>query len=153
VSGPPLTFPQFVDLVSNGKYQWYPYCVRLARVLQNVADGDLVRLMVFMPPRHGKSELVSRLFSAYYLYRHPERWVGINSYAADLAYTFSRAAKDNYLYANGSIRGDASAVKHWETGKDGGMWAAGVGGPITGKGFDLGRHIGQDLAGFRLRPG
>lgn len=135
---PPLTFPSFVDLVSNGKYQWHSYCVRLAHVLQKVADGDLLRLMVFMPPRHGKSELVSRLFAAYFLYRYPERWVGINSYAADLAYTFSRAAKDNYLYADGSIRGDASAVKHWETGKDGGMWAAGVGGPITGKGFDLG---------------
>jgi predicted phage terminase large subunit-like protein len=94
--------------------------------------------MVFMPPRHGKSELVSRLFSAYFLYRFPEKWVGINSYAADLSYTFSRAAKDNYLYADGIIRGDASAVKHWETGEDGGMWAAGVGGPITGKGFDLG---------------
>ena len=135
---PPLTFPQFVDLVSNGKYQWYPYCVRLAHVLQKVADGKLFRLMVFMPPRHGKSELVSRLFSAYFLYRFPGRWVGVNSYAADLAYTFSRAAKDNYLYADGVIRGDASAVKHWETGKGGGMWAAGVGGPITGKGFDLG---------------
>ncbi len=135
---PPLTFPQFIDLVSNGKYQWYPYCVQLAHILQKVADGDLLRLMVFMPPRHGKSELVSRLFSAYFLYRYPERWVGINSYAADLTYTFSRAAKDNYLYADGVIRGDASAVKHWETGEGGGMWAAGVGGPITGKGFDLG---------------
>ena len=138
VSGPTLTFPQFIDLVSNGKYHWYPYCVRLAHILQKVADGDLLRLMVFMPPRHGKSELVSRLFSAYFLYRFPDRWVGVNSYAADLAYTFSRAAKDNYLYADGIIRGDASAVKHWETGKGGGMWAAGVGGPITGKGFDLG---------------
>ena len=135
---PPLTFASFVDLVSNGKYQWYPYCVRLAHILQKVADGDLLRLMIFMPPRHGKSELVSRLFSAYFLYRFPERWVGINSYAADLAYTFSRAAKDNYLYADGAIRGDASAVKHWETSKGGGMWASGVGGPITGKGFHLG---------------
>ena len=137
-AGPPLTFASFVDLVSNGKYQWYPHCVRKARVLQRVADGELLRLIILEPPRYGKSELVSRLFSAYFLYRYPEQWVGINSYAADLVYTFSRAAKDNYLYADGTIRGDASAVKHWETGKGGGMWAAGVGGPITGKGFHLG---------------
>lgn len=137
-TGRPLTFASFVDLVSNGKYQWYPHCVRKARLLQRVADGELLRLIILEPPRHGKSELVSRLFSAYFLYRYPEQWVGINSYAADLAYTFSRAAKDNYLYADGAIRGDASAVKHWETGKGGGMWAAGVGGPITGKGFNLG---------------
>lgn len=94
--------------------------------------------MVFMPPRHGKSELVSRLFSAYYLYRHPERWVGINSYAAELAYTLSRAARDHYLASGGRLRDDAAAVKHWETGQGGGLWAAGVGGPITGKGFHLG---------------
>lgn len=135
---PGLTFASFVDLVSNGKYQWYPYCVRLAHVLQRVADGKITRLMVFMPPRHGKSEIVSRLFSAYFLYRYPERFVGLNSYAADLAYTFSRAAKDNYLYADGVIRGDARSVKHWETGAGGGMWAAGVAGPIAGKGFSLG---------------
>lgn len=135
---PKLTFASFVDLVSNGKYQWYPYCVRLAHALQRVADGEINRLMVFAPPRHGKSEIVSRLFAAYFLYRYPERWVGLNSYAADLAYTFSRAAKDNYLYADGLIRGDARAVKHWETAAAGGMWAAGVGGPITGKGFHLG---------------
>ena len=66
--------------------------------------------------------------SAYYLYRYPEKWVGINSYGADLAYTLSRASKDFYIRAGGSMKGDAKAVKHWETGKGGGMWAAGVGG-------------------------
>lgn len=91
-----------------------------------------------MPPRHGKSEEVSRLFTAYYLYRHPERWVGVTSYAADLAYTLSRAARDNYRAIGGALRGDAEAVKHWETPEGGGLWAAGVGGPITGKGFHLG---------------
>lgn len=137
-SNPTLSFVSFVNLVTKGKYQWYPYCSKLAHVLQKVANGELDRLMVFMPPRHGKSELVSRLFSAYYLYRFPDRWVGLNSYAAELTYTFSRSAKDNYLYVGAPIRQDAYAVRHWETGKDGGMWAAGVGGPIAGKGFHLG---------------
>lgn len=94
--------------------------------------------MVFLPPRHSKSETVSRLFSAYYLYRHPDRWVGLNSYAAELAYTLSRAARENYLAGGGAVKHDAKAVKHWETGAGGGMWSAGVGGPITGKGFHLG---------------
>ena len=132
-----LTFREFVDLV-NPRYRWYPHVIKLAEALQRVADGEIARLMVFMPPRHGKSELVSRLFTAYYLYRHPERWVGITSYAAELAYTFSRAARDNYLRAGGKFKGDANAVKHWETGKGGGLWAGGVGGPITGKGFHVG---------------
>jgi predicted phage terminase large subunit-like protein len=107
-------------------------------VLVRVALGELSRVMIFAPPRHGKSELLSRLFSAYYLSLFPERWVGINSYAADLAYTLSRSARANYSTAGGEVKDDAAAVKHWETTKGGGLWAAGVGGPITGKGFHLG---------------
>ena len=94
--------------------------------------------MVFMPPRHTKSELVSRLFSAYYLYRHPQRFVGLCSYGAELAYSLSRNARDNFARAGGRLRGDAWAVKQWLTSGGGGLWAAGVGGPITGKGFHLG---------------
>lgn len=107
-------------------------------MLQRVADGELRRVMIFLPPRHGKSELVSRLFSAYYLYRYPERFVGLCSYAAELAYTLSRAAKANFERTNGQVSGKAAAVKHWETTKGGGLWAAGVGGSITGKGWHLG---------------
>jgi predicted phage terminase large subunit-like protein len=134
---PVLSFRQFVDLVKP-RYVWYHHTEALAAVLQRVADDELFRVMVFEPPRHGKSEEVSRLFSAYYLYRHPERFVGITSYAAELAYTLSRAARDNYQRAEGVLRDDAAAVKHWETDQGGGLWAAGVGGPITGKGFHLG---------------
>lgn len=132
--------PSFIDFVSsvNPRYIWYPHVKQLAAILQQVADDEIDRLMVFMPPRHGKSELVSRLFSAYYLYCHPDRWVGINSYAAELAYTFSRNSRENYTRFGGNLRGDAYAVKHWETGRGGGLWAAGVGGPITGKGMHLG---------------
>jgi predicted phage terminase large subunit-like protein len=132
-----LTFREFVDRVRPG-YVWYRHCLALADVLQRVADGELSRVMVFMPPRDGKSELVSRLFAAYYLHRHRTRWVGVTSYGAELAYTLSRAARDHFAAAGGTIRGDAAAVKHWETPEGGGLWAAGVGGPITGKGFSLG---------------
>lgn len=132
-----LPFNKFVE-VANPNYEWHGYARQLAAQLERVASGDLKRLMVFMPPRHGKSELISRLFSAYYLYRNPHHWVGVSSYAADLAYTFSRNARDNYTRNGGTIKGDAAAVKHWETGDGGGFWAAGVGGPITGKGFHLG---------------
>lgn len=132
-----LTFREFVDRV-NPRYVWYKHCVILAEALQRVADGECTRLMVFMPPRHGKSELVSRLFAAYYLYRNPERWIGMNCYGADLAYGMSRNARENYQRAGAVLSNDAWAARHWETGYGGGMWAAGVGGPITGKGFHLG---------------
>lgn len=82
--------------------------------------------------------MVSRLFSAYYLKKNPHHFVGINSYSAELAYTLSRAARENYQRGGGTVKDDVSAVKHWETPASGGMWAAGVGGSITGKGFHLG---------------
>jgi predicted phage terminase large subunit-like protein len=134
---PPMTFRAFVERV-NPRFVWYRHCEVLADVLQRVADGELRRVMVFMPPRHGKSELVSRLFPAYCLLRHPDRFVGVASYGANLAYTFSRAARDYYAEAGGRMKDDATAVTQWETPQKGGMWAAGVGGPLTGKGFSVG---------------
>lgn len=93
--------------------------------------------MVFLPPRHSKSETFSRLLTAYFLYRYPERWVGLSSYAAELAYTLSRASRENYLRAVGTLSEQAAAVKQWETGHGGGLWASGAGGPATGKGGHL----------------
>jgi predicted phage terminase large subunit-like protein len=133
----PLTFREWVDRVRPG-YRWYRHVVVLADVLQDVAEGRKKRVMVFEPPRHGKSEEVSRLFSGYYLHRHPTRWVGLASYGAELAYTLARAAHEHYLRGGGTFKDAASAVKHAETPRGGGMWAAGVGGPITGKGWHLG---------------
>lgn len=130
-------FQSFVA-IANPRFRWYKHCVKIARVLVRVANGELKRVMIFAPPRHGKSELFSRLFPAYYLTLFPDRWAGYNSYAAELAYTLSRSARENYLSAGGYIRDSAAAVKHWETDGGGGLWAAGVGGPITGKGFHLG---------------
>lgn len=131
---PVLSFREFVDR-TYPRYQWYRHCIVLADALQKVVDGDLKRLMVFMPPRSGKSLLTSKLFPGYCLYRHPDKWAGIASYGAELAYTLSRSCRDVYLLTGGDCRDDAASVKHWETTKGGGLWAAGVGGAATGKGY------------------
>lgn len=137
VSGGPLDFRSFVADV-RPTYQWYPHCAILGQVLEDVADGKRRRVIVQEPPRHGKSEEVTRLFSAYYLRRFPDRWVGINTYSSDLSYVMSRAAQRYYQGLGQEHDLSVEAVKHWETADGGGLWAAGVGGPITGKGFHLG---------------
>lgn len=131
------TLKEFASSV-NPRYKWYRHCEVLADVLQAVCDDELSRVMVFEPPRHGKTELVSRIFPAYFIRRHPDRWTGLCSYEATLAQDFSRSARDFYLRSGGSMRDDSSAVNLWQTPERGGMWAAGVGGPITGRGFHLG---------------
>lgn len=130
----PKTFVEFVNQVRPG-YIWYTYAQKFAAVLQLVADGVIKRLMVFAPPQLGKSELVSRIFPAYLLYRFPDRWYGLTSYGASLAYTFSRNARTNYRSSldSESTGGETEGVEQWETGKGGGLWAAGAGGAATGK--------------------
>lgn len=132
-----ISFVDYINLV-HPKYRWYNHCVKLAAVLQRVADGEIKRLMVFEPPRHGKSEEISRLFSSYFLYRYPWRWVSINSYGASLADGLSGSAREYYKHAGGECSPDTAAKKEWKTLDGGGMFAAGVGGPITGKGWHLG---------------
>lgn len=124
--------------LANPRFTFYRHCELLADVLEKVANGEIKRLLIQLPPRHSKSEMISRLFTAYYLKKNPRRFVGINSYSAELAYTLSRASRENFIRCGGVVKDDVSAVKHWETPEGGGMWAAGVGGSITGKGFHLG---------------
>jgi len=57
----------------------------LCAYLDAFARGDILRLMVFMPPRHGKSELVSRRLPAYMLGRNPNEQIVLSSYSASLA--------------------------------------------------------------------
>jgi predicted phage terminase large subunit-like protein len=131
------SFREYVNLV-NPRYRWFKHCEVLADVLEKVARGEIKRLMVFMPPRHGKSEEISRLFPGYYLELHGDRWVGLTSYAAGLAFTLSRNARENYQRAGNLLNANAGGVEQWETVHGGGLWAAGVGGAITGKGAHLG---------------
>lgn len=131
------TFREFVDRVKPD-YLWGPHLVALAGVLQDVADGLRTRVMCFMPPRHGKSEQISRLFTAYYLYRHPGLQVALTTYGAELSYELSREARDNFIAGGGLISSDANAVKTWRTAQGGNLWATGVGGPAGGRGFHLG---------------
>lgn len=124
--------------LANPRFTFYRHCDLLKDVLEKVASGEIKRLIISLPPRHSKSEMISRLFTAYYLRKNPHHFVGINCYSAELAYTLSRASRENFIRAGGKVKDDVSAVKHWETPEGGGMWAAGVGGSITGKGFHLG---------------
>ena len=129
-----MTLREYVS-AANPRYEWFRHCQVIADVAERVASGELKRVMLFVPPRHSKSETISRLFTGYFLLKHPEKWIGLTSYSSELAYVLSRASQENYVKAGGTLSDKAGAVKHWETGKGGGLWAAGVGGPITGKGF------------------
>jgi predicted phage terminase large subunit-like protein len=111
------------------------------RELVELAAGRNKRLIIQMPPRHGKSELCSKYFPAWYLGVFPHKNVILTSATDDLAMDFSVAARDlisehGHLFGT-SLRPDRASAQRWGTTDGGGLRAAGVGGAIMGRGADL----------------
>lgn len=130
-------------LASGQKWELAKHLALLNRKLLDIAAGRTTRLMIRMPPRHGKSEFISKYYPAWFLGRFPDKRVILTSYEADFAASWGRKVKE-VLEEHGkevfgiSIRKDSSAANRWDIeGHTGGMNTAGVGGPITGKGAHL----------------
>lgn len=79
----------FVQYVKPG-YEANWHHILLCEYLQKFIKGEIKRLMVFMPPQHGKSELVSRNLPAYILGLMPTKKIVLASYSSDLSSTFNR---------------------------------------------------------------
>lgn len=116
----------------------YEHVPRLVDVGQRVADGELTRVVINMPPRYLKSEVWSRLFTGYTARRYPDRWSAIISYGANLAWNLSDQARSYYKSDGGEISTVSDAKHEWHTTGRGGLWAAGTGGSMFGFGFHFG---------------
>lgn len=130
----------FHDFIAHAypDYAFHTWANKLIALLEQIAAGTLNRLIVTIPPRTGKSLLVSKLFPAYWISRYPSRFCAIASYSAELAYAHSREARHYYVSANHQLSKDSTSVGNWLTPTRGGCIAAGVRGPFTGKGYALG---------------
>lgn len=116
-------------------------CQRLERFSEQVANKESPRLMLFMPPRHGKSTLASVAFPAWHLGRHPNHEFISCSYSGSLAMNFSRKVRQllrepvyKNVFEKSRLDKDSQSIESWQTTQGGGYVAAGVGGGITGKG-------------------
>lgn len=140
----------------NYKMGWVhrEICETLEKFLQDVRDGKSPRLMISMPPRSGKSELVSRKFPAYAFGVDPDLQIIATSYGADMAQRFNRDVQrviDNDLYKAAFPDTSLNAGKSNNTkgayirtselfeivGHTGSYRSCGVGGGITGMGADI----------------
>mgnify|MGYP003131932345 FL=1 len=126
--------------LSDGLWTPTPALAFVAGLLVRAAFEGNKRYLISMPPRHGKTELISRWAPVWFLDWFPDRKVGICSYAADLAHELSadvrakvRANQDRLRV---QVAGGSPAA--WRTTAGGGCYASGVDGPITGRGFHLG---------------
>lgn len=123
--------------------RWYPadHLVRIsAHIARRVYEGDR-KLIVSLPPRHGKSRLISRWTPLWFLDRFPDRHVQLISYEANYAKMWGRfvrnTAEAHRLRLRFDVSQDSKAANEWTTTQGGGMFTAGVGGPLTGRGADL----------------
>lgn len=116
----------------NPRFRVYRHNSEIFDVLEAVLRGEILDLMVWMPPGTGKSETVSRLFSAYCTFAHPIRTVGVTSYGASLAQEMTRDAREYYVDAGGKLDPSQRAKTRWRTLSGGGMWGAGFGGAVRG---------------------
>ncbi len=110
-----------------------------AKIAAALAKGN-ARLVVSMPPRHGKSELLSIHTPAWILERNPAHYIILASYGSELATDFGRKSRDLILNSEDllkvRLRRDTLQVSRFLTTAGGGMFAVGVGGPLTGRGAD-----------------
>lgn len=150
----------FSRLIAYAAYQWPGYRDAahhrlIARHLEAVERGEIKRLMITMPPRHGKSMLASEFFPAWYLGRNPDHYVVTATYAQELADDFGRKVKNQIeddafraIFPGVGLADDSKSAKRFHIeGSEGGyehslsqrgaFYAVGVGGPLTGRGAHL----------------
>lgn len=127
----------------NYKAGWFhlDLAQRLEQFYRDVEAGLSPRLAIFVPPRHGKTELTSKKATAWALGKHPEWEFIVCSYSSTLADRISRDVRSTMrepyyraLFPHVAMNPEVQAVELWETTAGGGILAAGVGGPITGSG-------------------
>jgi predicted phage terminase large subunit-like protein len=116
----------------------------ICEAVERVDRGESKRVMILTPPRHGKSELVSRRAPAWLLGRRPDRQIISASYGADLASDFGRDARNiiaspeyREIFGAVDLAQDSQAKNRWHTTAGGSYVAAGVGTAITGRGADI----------------
>lgn len=132
----------------------------LAGILEAMSKGEKDRAIINMPPRFGKSHMVSYYFPAWYLGNYPDKQVMMISNTASLAEGFGRKIRnlldsDPYkeVFGGGKdgieLSQDSKSAGRWHTNRGGSFYAVGTGGAVAGRGADLllcdDPHSEQDL--------
>lgn len=137
-------------------YQWRWYHRHWAATLDRFLAGDIKRLMVFAPPRHGKSQLVSRFLPAYALGLYPDLKIMACSHTASLAASMNRDVQrimdrpayhevfpaTNLFGKNIRTLAQGTWMRNSDefevVGREGYYRSTGIGGAIAGRGCDVG---------------
>lgn len=136
-------YADYVQLVHAGRWKRARHLDLVCRELENIMSGTTKRLMIFMPPRHGKSMTVTETFPSFFLGKYPEKRVIEISYSGELAQQFGKKNRDKVeeygplLFGHSTSNVQATKTNWNIDNGTGGMISVGIGGSITGYGADL----------------
>ena len=138
-----------IDLIEFCKHMQPDYKVGkhhriLANLLMEIAEGKKDRVCVNIPPRHGKSQLVSIYFPAWFIGKYPNKKVMMVSHTTDLAVDFGRKVRNiidtaayREIFSTVTLAQDSKSAGRWNTNMGGEYYACGIGSSIAGRGADL----------------
>ena len=113
----------------------------ISNKLKKLEDGEIKRLMVFLPPRSSKSVICSKLFPAWYIGRNPQHEILTVSHSDQLSSDFGRSVRDvvntedfQKVFRGVQLKSDVRAAGKWKTNQGGTYYAAGVRSQIAGRG-------------------
>ena len=136
--------PEHINDISKTKYEAARFHIEVAKVLEQVERGEIRHLIFCMPPRHGKTELATKRFAAWFNGRHPEQDIIVAAAGDDLAADFggdTRAIMTSpsfrQIFPNHKLRRGGTAKDNIQTDKGGRLIFAGRGGQINGRGAHL----------------
>ncbi len=136
-----LTPATLASRLSGGKWLPVRHLLYIATLIAQAVYKGEQRLIVTLPPRHGKSELLSVWTPVWMFDQNPEASIILTSYGAELATDFSRKARDILqnpaVPLKAHVPKDVGQVGRFHTSQGGAMYAVGVGGSILGRGADL----------------
>ena len=121
---------------------WFHYdlAARIERFVRKVEKGESPRLLLSVPPGHGKTEVVSRALPAWALGHHPDWHFLAASHTGDLANDVSldvinyiTSPEYQTVFPNTQQRRDKKGVSGWRTTADGRYTPLGVGAGISGR--------------------
>lgn len=133
------TLPMFEEWLPETASGWrwdWPHQLLIYQRLEKITEGNSTRSMIFMPPRHSKSETVTVRYTAWRMIREPKMNVILACYNQRLANRFSRKIR-GIASERIALSKDRKAVDEWETSAGGTLCAVGVGSGVTGFGADL----------------
>jgi hypothetical protein len=152
----PLDPGSFAIAASDGAWRPFPHLRLVIEILLYVVQGRLSRVMFFLPPRHGKSELISHYFLTWFLGHFPDMRIILATHTANFSRKWGRRAR-NLIKKVGSklfpkpieLAEDSTAAGAWDIkGHHGGLFTSGVSGSILGEGAN-GFIIDDPTKGFR----